>query len=48
MSLPKIGVRVANCFNDDAKRTYPMIGKCNNEKMVGELGITPCSAKECY
>ena len=56
MPLPKIGVWLGKFVNADAKRTYPMIGKLvsyNNEKMVGELGITPRSAKEsvidlCY
>ena len=56
LPLPKIGVWMVKFFNADAKRLYPLIGKCmiyNNEKMVGELGITPRSAKEsvidlCY
>ena len=56
MSLPKILVWAGQLFNATAKQFYPLVGKFlrfNNEKMVGELGITPRPVKEsiietCY
>lgn len=44
MALPKPVLWAAKFFSSEAKNLYPYVGKAvryNNEKMVGELGVTP-------
>ena len=49
IKAPKFVMWAAKFFDPTAKALYPQIGKCvkyNNEKMRGELGITPRDIRE--
>lgn len=49
MKVPKAAMWVAKLFDPTAKALYPAVGKItkfNNEKMRGELGITPRSVRD--
>lgn len=49
IKIPKVAMWAAKFFNTTAKTLYPAIGKIvkyNNEKMRGELGITPRTIRD--